>query len=253
MRGLHDLRVETRRQLAMVAFGVEVGATRSAKTRRLLKRCLHDTSALRDIEVLLALVDQLRRVYPQLRKFRNRLWRQKRRAREKTRRRLNRRKRKLFRRVEAAAGAMDELSKTTRYSDAEIVRGLSESADEVRILSFAGQRNDAPLHRARVALKRLRYLVEALGAVLPGASQSWLEALRRNQRAMGDINDLDVLTARLGKYTARRPREQRRLQKAKVAIVQRRRRLQQALDPRLSSMPATLQRMFKSQMKRVAQ
>ena len=237
MRGLHDLRVETRRQLALVALG-EPGAD-SDRARRLLKRCLRDTAKLRDTEVILSIVDQLLPEYPELKHFRRRLMRQKRGGTEKTQCRLKRRKGKLSRRVTAIAAAMDRPSKK-QHSVAGMAHRVSEAADNVRELSGAADRGEAKLHRARVALKRLRYLVEALGQVLPRAAAARLDALRRAQRAMGEATDLDVLADRLRKYTARRPRERRRLRRATSAIARRRRRIRDTLNPQLSTMPAML-------------
>jgi CHAD domain-containing protein len=244
MDGLHDLRVETRRQLVMVALGEEMGAAHSNETRCLLKRCLRETARLRDTEVLLSIVDKLMPEYPELRNFRRRLERQKRRDTETTQRRLNRRKRKFSRRVGALAAAMDSVSKRQRPLTV-IARRLKKAADEVRELSLAAHRGEAKLHRARVAVKRLRYTVEALGSVLPGARKAWLNALRRAQHSMGEINDLEVLVERLRNYTACRPRERRRLREATALIVGRQRRRRHTIDLRSPPMPATLQRMLK--------
>ena len=239
-RDLHNLRVESRRQLALVALAGGLGATGVGKVRRLLKRCLRDSSNLRDWEVLLALVNQLRPEYPELGKFRRRLRALKRTATADTRRRLKRGQRKHSRRGEALAEATRRLP-ANENAVAAIARALNNSAGEVRELIAAARSDEAQLHAARVALKQLRYTAEAIGDLIPGARKSWMEGLIEAQRAMGEIHDLDVLGASLDSYTARRPRERLRLRDARATIAERARRLHRTLELRLLSLPVALQ------------
>jgi len=55
------------------------------------------------------------------------------------------------------------------------------------------------IHRARIQVKRLRYVVEAVGAPAPPAPavQVALKTLRRLQDALGEVHDAHVLTARV--------------------------------------------------------
>jgi CHAD domain-containing protein len=239
-RDLHDLRVESRRQLALVALAGGLGASGVGKVRRLLKRCLRASSSLRDSDVLLALVNQLRPEYPEIGKFRRRLRDRKRTSREETQRRLKRDKRKLSRHVDALVEATRRLP-ANENSVTAMTRALSDSAEKVRELGAAARRDESQLHRARVALKQLRYTVEALGPFLPGARKAWMEGLREAQHKMGGIHDLDVLAASIDEYTSHRPRERSQLRDVRATIAQRARRLYRTLDLRLPSLPATLQ------------
>lgn len=57
----------------------------------------------------------------------------------------------------------------------------------------------APLHRLRRRIKRLRYEVECLAAVLVPAVAGWLEELHAIQDALGAWHDAGVLLARLAR------------------------------------------------------
>ena len=237
--GLHGLRVEVRRQLALAAFGKEMGGRHAARARRMLKRRLHATGSLRDTDVLLVSVGKLLSKYPELGKFRRHLLRQRRRAIQRVQHRLKRRPRKLSRRVRALAKEMDASAKAGHAVD-KLARALHESISELHNLSVTARRDKMQFHQARIALKRLRYMVEALGGVFSGEERSWVAALRRAQHAMGEVNDLDTFSARLGKYVARRSRERRRLQRVKAVVIQRQRRLRRKPEAGAPPMPAKL-------------
>jgi CHAD domain-containing protein len=57
------------------------------------------------------------------------------------------------------------------------------------------------IHRARIQVKRLRYVVEAVGAPAP-AILAALKTLRRLQDLLGEVHDAHVLTARVDEFIA---------------------------------------------------
>ncbi|MHB1312309.1 MAG: CHAD domain-containing protein [Gemmatimonadaceae bacterium] len=63
------------------------------------------------------------------------------------------------------------------------------------------------IHRARIQVKRLRYVVEAVGAPAPPApgTRVALRSLRRLQDSLGEVHDAHVLTARVDEFL-RQPR-----------------------------------------------
>ncbi len=69
-RSIHDLRVDTRRQLALAALAGEVCGAQTDKIRRSLERCMHDTTKLRDAQVQLEQVEAMFPEHPELRAFR---------------------------------------------------------------------------------------------------------------------------------------------------------------------------------------
>jgi len=56
------------------------------------------------------------------------------------------------------------------------------------------------IHRTRVAFKKLRYMLEAFSMLRPIVSPRLAGTLRRFQRKMGDIQDVETLLARCEKF-----------------------------------------------------
>jgi CHAD domain-containing protein len=242
-KSLHDLRIESRRLLAMVALAGDVYGRRFGKPRRRIKGCLRATGKLRDAQVQLGLVEELLPKFPEARRFLRRIRLRIDHAREKARRRLHRGKRSLSRGLREVAGCLDEPPKT-RAADRPMFRAVNALVEHAAGLMSSARRDEAYLHRARVALKRLRYTVEALQTVLPGATGLWLNRLRKAQHAMGDVHDCEVLTAALRRYVAKRPDERRRLRRLEGEFETRRRRLRGKLRLSVPAMPARLQSTF---------
>ena len=74
---------------------------------------------------------------------------------------------------------------------------LLEPAWAIARWPAAGAPEAAPLHRLRRRIKRLRYAVECLHVVLEPAVAAWLEELHAIQDALGAWHDAGVLLARL--------------------------------------------------------
>ena len=81
------------------------------------------------------------------------------------------------------------------------------------------------LHRARQAVKNVRYMAEALKPALTLSSAAWIERLRRRQRLMGGIHDLDLLAKRLAQYVAKRRSACRALHPLQTSLIRRRQQL----------------------------
>ncbi|MEO6002669.1 MAG: CHAD domain-containing protein [Opitutus sp.] len=213
---LHDFRVETRRLLALSSLAFESGAKGFRDTRRSLKRCLRDTADCRDIEVLLRLVSDLREGFRAVGKFFRRLRRKKCRATDRAKRQLDEHKRKVFRGVQTMISALSD--PTNADPSGTAMRTLRGSAGDVARLNVSIRQSEEQLHRARVKVKQLRYIIEASGDMLRGAKQR-LATLVRAQHAMGEVHDLSVLLAHLDKFTVDRPQERRRMQEARASIL----------------------------------
>jgi CHAD domain-containing protein len=86
---------------------------------------------------------------------------------------------------------------------------------EVQKLERQRRRNPsgAAVHRLRVAVKRFRYTVESF---LPEKHAAWRKKLRRLQRLLGEVHDLDVLRAKLpelARHRAKLPQLEEELRK----------------------------------------
>jgi len=102
--------------------------------------------------------------------------------------------------------------------------------EEVRALAVAAQRRDASRaqHDMRIAAKRLRYVLEALGVCLGGPAEVVRERARDLQDLLGGIHDCDVMLPRVARH-----REELRL--ADVEAVRARAGAARDLDPVLAA------------------
>jgi len=62
------------------------------------------------------------------------------------------------------------------------------------------------IHRFRIAFKRFRYAVEALQPLLPRVDRRMLKAMNGYQTRMGNIQDIEVLIARVNAFARRHGR-----------------------------------------------
>jgi CHAD domain-containing protein len=197
---VHDLRIETRRLLAMLdllralRFDAEV-----RKPRKALKRRLDAFDDLRDTHVCLALLKPLRRELPEARAF-DPLWR--RRERQLIARLRRKIKATKQARLQKRLKALEKMllgatTKARRSAGPMLARtALRETFARVLALRRRIRRHDTrTIHRTRVAFKRFRYLCELLQPLLPGLTREQLERLRMFQTLMGDIQDSEVLLA----------------------------------------------------------
>lgn len=206
---VHDLRVEIRRLLSVLRLVAAAAPDAPQKRlRRTLKRRLKALSRLRDIHVQLGLMAAAARRDPSSRAFSEVLEQERRhltkRVAHRLRRtdggRLDRRLARLRRAVEAAT----RTPRRARRAD-EAMREAAACA-QARVARLRGRADPArldSLHRLRVALKKSRYMSEALARLHPGAAGGGIAAMRAQQRLLGRIHDLDVLLRRLAEFKCR--------------------------------------------------
>lgn len=118
-----------------------------------------------------------------------------------------------------------------------LLAAVDAGATEVR-RRLARMDPDRPrsLHRLRVAIKRLRYVVEIAGDVSPGVRVSAQPTLRSLQRRLGAIHDADVLAARVGRFARRRRKHLRDVRAFKTRIESDRSRDVRALSRELPAL-----------------
>lgn len=205
---LHDFRVAVRRlRSTLRAYADALGGSMRGKDRQRLADIARATGDARDLEVHVAWADEQAARHEggaqrSLRALGDDLRRGQGRAQDAVRRvvkgfprerwRLARRLR--FYRVEvdidAPVGGVRMAAVFGRVA-LDLAARLEERLAKVRTVE-----DQDPAHRARIAAKRLRYLVEPFARELAGAPEV-VRPLKRLQDLLGEMHDADVLLARL--------------------------------------------------------
>ncbi len=218
---LHDFRVALRRCRSVLrAYRPWLGKAAGKRIRRSLRRLMRQTNRSRDAEVHILWLEGAR---PALR-------RGERAGLNYLLARLHRRRlaghaaaaavRDRFERLDAALRARLE---RTAPADLTFGRALGERLQEytadvsARLTAASEPASGAELHDARLAVKRLRYLVEpAVDGLTDGAAVS--TALKGMQDLLGELNDARMLAATVDRELARVSTEQTaRLRRLAVA------------------------------------
>jgi CHAD domain-containing protein len=197
---VHDLRVETRRALALLdlLMALRLPAA-SPKARRTLKRRLDAFDELRDTQVELKLVAPWLEQHPEAAAFERHLRRREAGLRAELRRQIRKLKPHRIERLLKALAQEVADTETGKGPAVEFLRGPLERA-YTRVMNLR-QRIRPPdtkmIHRTRVAFKKLRYLCELLQPLLPGLTARRLRRMHAWQTRMGDIQDTEVLLAEI--------------------------------------------------------
>ena len=218
---LHDFRVALRRFRSWErAFRKYTRDDFSKKRRRQLRDLARDTGASRDLEVHLSwLAEQrgsaTRRQRPGLKWLVATLEDQKAEADAVLERDVDRRFTRLRSRLEKALKSYTErieLRNGGRPLPAEsfaaaLVRRVVEQSTELhdhisRVHSLA---DETEAHEARIAAKRLRYLLEPIAKLVPGAD-ALVDRLKSLQDVLGDLHDAHVFGAEVDRLATGRER-----------------------------------------------
>jgi CHAD domain-containing protein len=215
---LHDFRVALRRLRASLrSFRLELGDSVSKKLQRRLRDVTRATSAARDAEVQLVWLGEHRGELGQARPpglpwLVARLADRRDAAYVEIRgntipafRRLERRLRR------ALNAALADLAPGGATFGAAVARLLREhvAALEQELAAAQTARDADAVHAARIAAKRLRYLLEPVTDGSPGAATA-VEQLQQLQTLLGDLHDVQVLLTELGEAAAEAAAERAR-------------------------------------------
>jgi CHAD domain-containing protein len=217
-KSIHDLRVKTRRFIAVLDLAQALSQRDGISSlQRRFKKVLKKMGPLRDVQVQLENVSQIPQA-PVITDFKNRLERRERQAIKKIPGELKRgRKQRLAKDVKgvlAKLGHAEELSGNGRVRHS-VERVLASRRNEFLKAERRFQRlhaaDEEALHEMRIALKKMRYVVEAAQPVLGAEAKKRARQMRAFQQLMGDSRDLEMLRAELEKWANKRGR--------KIAIV----------------------------------
>ena len=206
-KAVHDSRIQTRRLLSLIELlAVFLAESHLKRARRALKQHLDVFDRLRDTQVQLSLLNKHLLEFPELRPFHDALARREQRCLKQAASgvrsvkisRIEKAVRSLTRQLRNLGGD-DAHRARHRLAVIHAVEGAFARAVELRRKMDPGMAET--IHRTRVAFKRFRYMVEALQPILAGVTPEGLRAMRNFQSMMGDLQDTEVLLARLDKFT----------------------------------------------------
>jgi len=193
---VHQLRVETRRALALVDLVRAAGLTRKTrKLRKALKRQLDAFDEVRDLHICRQRLREVANAPGEVEPLAT-LWAKR---EEKMARSVARRLSGLsLKEGEKRLKKLEKvLGRAARAEGEEPVRGAVVGVLEPLFAEVQRRsrlvRTPAGVHRLRVAFKKYRYACEMLRPFLPGLSDAVLAAMREFHGLMGDLQDHAVL------------------------------------------------------------
>jgi CHAD domain-containing protein len=204
---VHDLRVSMRRLMATAdmirTFIPDEGLE---KTRRSLRKHLKAFNQLRDTHIQILALRALAREYPPLRQLGAEL-----RAREAKLIRAARgtiasikptQLERSLADVSVRLGTLLHLPGMEGVATATVVGAMGAAfARAFELRQQVNPGDPSSIHRLRVVFKRCRYMMEVLQPILPGVDKRFLKSLNAYQTRMGDIQDMQVITACVNSFT----------------------------------------------------
>ena len=199
---LHSWRLCTRRLLALeVLLAPRAARASPGEFAAALGSAFHAAGRLRDTQVAIPQLKKLERRFPEARRLARHLQSD-----------VPRQRKKLTRRVRALSyqrlrNYMDTWNlpasaRSARNASARATRRLASAEEEV-IALLRRQPTDRKLHKLRLQLKLIRYMMELCRAMRIGARLRWsLPAVRRMQATLGDVTDMTVLQEIVGKFAS---------------------------------------------------
>ena len=202
---VHDLRVATRRLLALIDLLRTIAPhPRLQKLRCMLKNQLDDLDDLRDTQVMLVEVSESLDDLPEIEPFQKF---------------LNKRERRLLRSTAKAIKSfkysgvgkrMDTVRKKIlkqrlgKISDSLLLQAVDDQFGAViRRLQHINPANPATIHRVRISFKKFRYMVEIVYPLVPNHPENNFKLMHNYQGMMGDIQDMEVLLSTFEDFTER--------------------------------------------------
>jgi CHAD domain-containing protein len=203
---VHGLRVATRRLIVAIDLLARVSPwPQAGRARQQLKRLLESMGPLRDTQVQILLLRELRSEFPELGPLSTIMLLQEQRNLKRIAVRMERVQITVLRLI-INAGIAD-LKRLMRRSPLRPVLGVALrgalATSYLRIIQLRQQLdrfNPASIHHMRIAFKKFRYATEVLRPDMEARFHDEMNAL---QTMMGDIHDLEVLRSSVKRFAVR--------------------------------------------------
>lgn len=230
---MHGLRVATRRLLAHCdLLGVILEDEAVGKVRRILRKRLKALASLRDGQVQLAAVTAQIRTFPEMRPVQGSLEKNEKREIAAAAKALSKERNEKLRKHLAVAtsrlAAAMELAGQAPRHELAIRRTLQARLQQAVQLQRVAGLDVSAIHHTRVALKKYRYLLEALQPIMRKFAAARFQRLADFQEVTGDIHDIDLLLARIEALVTKKKLEAWRTHRFRETMTRRRAALLQA-------------------------
>jgi CHAD domain-containing protein len=205
---VHDLRVATRRLLAVIDMARLIEPhPRLQKARRTFKNQLDDLDELRDTQVMLAEISEWIEEFPALRPVQTKLQ-----SDEKRLLRAAKKQVKSFELSELKKRMRKTQTGLTTNPDAVIDQHIFQAVDDAYLTGIQryGQMDaadPATIHRARLSFKKFRYMVEIVHPALTEFPEINFERMHDYQAAMGEIQDTEWFLNAISEYVEKNASE----------------------------------------------
>lgn len=202
VRAIHRTRVATRRLREVLPI-LQLDAAQGRKLGRRLKRITERLGTVRELDVLMLLLDELRgegKYDPRaLQRTADAVSEARAKARDRLMSRLPVNElRRLARKLEGVAGNLERADMPPRRASAwrwAVDARVAQRAGRLdRAMQAAGSMYlPERLHEVRIAVKKLRYAVELSSEIAGRAGGADARALKRGQELLGQLHDVQVL------------------------------------------------------------
>jgi CHAD domain-containing protein len=207
---VHDLRVSTRRLMSTLELlATLVTDNRLKKPRRTLKKRLDMFDPLRDTQIQLLYVEKRLPTCPELQAVYDALAKQERQLVKHIRKQVKRLKTARLEKSVTTMGKQLRARLTDPTKPDETVSAMMSAVDAAfaNVVNRRRQMNPddtTTIHRTRVAFKKFRYMVEVLQPLLGEVTDERLKQMHDFQTMMGDIQDIEVLSASLKAFAQKK-------------------------------------------------
>jgi CHAD domain-containing protein len=198
---VHDLRVATRRILALIQLLNSISPrTRLKKMARTFKAQLDEFDDLRDTQVILGELSEILQEIPQLDEFEQYLRSHERQMMQELNESLEQRDTsEIADRIRKTREALKE--ETSSDLEARILDAVDDAFLVVRQrLGWVDLTRSATIHRVRVVFKAFRYMVEIVHPLVKDFPPAILKRMNEYQTLMGNIQDAEVFAGALADF-----------------------------------------------------
>ena len=210
-KSVHDLRVNARRLIENLRLAQALLKQNNvSKLKRRFKKLLKEMGTLRDLQVQLENVTHLRRSQA-IADFTRRLERLERLEIENIRSALKKNKKRRF--AAALEDIRSQFPRLQQTAGEDRARNSMRRILNIRHNEFLKAKrrfhhvephSEDALHEMRIALKKLRYLMEAARPVLSEPEKGRIDGMRAFQKLLGDSRDLEMLRATLEQWAKKK-------------------------------------------------